>query len=341
MWMLAPIRQTRPDCAGFHCRCPAILERASTESNICPYPVSPPAFSPGARYMPDSADLSAQDQQAMFQLFLELERQWALACLVVSKGTGRHPLMVQWVQDEECEHCNACGVEFSFFLRKHHCRMCGLLLCHECSPHVRQLPGHLIQKLWGGSHVYHGQADTRARVLMLTRQLDELFRRASVLDWCTSTFFVVPPRHSTTAAPHCFPLPPATVQQLLDQEDARSAESVPVRVCIPCVRVLSLTDANSSAGDKVATGPSGSPAVGQGGEVGEEEGAHPGESTARQSGDTLEVTTTDVLDVSAIVKATHAHTEPKMPEDENAGAEQDVSVHVPPAERSFFQLLGF
>jgi len=39
----------------------------------------------------------------------------------------------QWVADNESATCLHCGAEFSFFTRKHHCRVTGALVCGWCS----------------------------------------------------------------------------------------------------------------------------------------------------------------------------------------------------------------
>jgi hypothetical protein len=45
-----------------------------------------------------------------------------------------------WVPDEMCSSCMLCGEGFSFWLRRHHCRMCGAVACHDCSKWTLALP---------------------------------------------------------------------------------------------------------------------------------------------------------------------------------------------------------
>ena len=40
--------------------------------------------------------------------------------------------MVKWLDDNLCKTCHDCNVPFSFFRRKHHCRLCGLIFCYKC-----------------------------------------------------------------------------------------------------------------------------------------------------------------------------------------------------------------
>ncbi|KAI0186013.1 FYVE zinc finger-domain-containing protein [Xylaria flabelliformis] len=45
-----------------------------------------------------------------------------------------------WQPDTEVTHCPICGVRFSMFLRRHHCRKCGRVVCDGCSPHRITIP---------------------------------------------------------------------------------------------------------------------------------------------------------------------------------------------------------
>ncbi|KPI84936.1 hypothetical protein ABL78_6003 [Leptomonas seymouri] len=47
------------------------------------------------------------------------------------------PLMIE---DADAAECGQCGAVFSFFLRRHHCRLCGDVFCDACSQHRATLP---------------------------------------------------------------------------------------------------------------------------------------------------------------------------------------------------------
>ena len=50
----------------------------------------------------------------------------------------RHKLSLQnprWIPDEDKNECMICGVNFTFFNRRHHCRSCGWVVCDSCSRH--------------------------------------------------------------------------------------------------------------------------------------------------------------------------------------------------------------
>ncbi|KAM0793137.1 hypothetical protein ACM66B_000613 [Microbotryomycetes sp. NB124-2] len=52
-----------------------------------------------------------------------------------------------WEADDSAKACRRCGRKFSFFLRKHHCRRCGLLVCSYCSAHADVIdPAELVHE---------------------------------------------------------------------------------------------------------------------------------------------------------------------------------------------------
>jgi len=58
----------------------------------------------------------------------------------------------RWISDSEAMNCLGCGICFTTFNRKHHCRKCGGVFCKKCSPHRRLLPE--------GSAIYVGGVTT-------------------------------------------------------------------------------------------------------------------------------------------------------------------------------------
>lgn len=45
-----------------------------------------------------------------------------------------------WVNDKDVTHCKECNKAFSLTRRKHHCRSCGQVICHPCSPNTIFFP---------------------------------------------------------------------------------------------------------------------------------------------------------------------------------------------------------
>ncbi|XP_070557798.1 rabenosyn-5-like [Ptychodera flava] len=52
--------------------------------------------------------------------------------------------IVPWAPDEDVRNCLTCGDKFSLSRRKHHCRLCGTILCQRCSEF---LPYSVARKL--------------------------------------------------------------------------------------------------------------------------------------------------------------------------------------------------
>lgn len=50
----------------------------------------------------------------------------------------------KWQADSDVSECPICGIVFSFWHRKHHCRKCGRVVCASCSPHRITIPRQYI-----------------------------------------------------------------------------------------------------------------------------------------------------------------------------------------------------
>lgn len=49
--------------------------------------------------------------------------------------------------DEESSRCECCHKEFTWYRWKHHCRMCGKLVCEGCSPYKEYVVGYSDSKV--------------------------------------------------------------------------------------------------------------------------------------------------------------------------------------------------
>jgi len=64
--------------------------------------------------------------------------------MVASKpGKG---MVDHWVKDENASACVDCGVKFTIYERRHHCRNCGQLYCSSCSKWSHEIPKFKISK---------------------------------------------------------------------------------------------------------------------------------------------------------------------------------------------------
>ncbi len=57
-------------------------------------------------------------------------------------STGPTIVAPVWMQDNTKTNCVLCDTLFTTFVRRHHCRQCGRLVCNTCSPH-RIILGHV------------------------------------------------------------------------------------------------------------------------------------------------------------------------------------------------------
>ncbi|KAJ1942095.1 hypothetical protein FBU59_003301, partial [Linderina macrospora] len=71
---------------------------------------------------------------------LQMDRSLRRRLMRARRSTMLHfPRVVEnfdapvWDPDESSEQCYICFREFSLFVRKHHCRACGKIVCHACS----------------------------------------------------------------------------------------------------------------------------------------------------------------------------------------------------------------
>ncbi|KAG0650770.1 Zinc finger fyve domain-containing 24 [Hyphodiscus hymeniophilus] len=58
--------------------------------------------------------------------------------------SNQEVVLPRWQPDAEVTFCPICATQFSFFVRKHHCRKCGRVVCNACSPHRITIPYQFI-----------------------------------------------------------------------------------------------------------------------------------------------------------------------------------------------------
>eukprot|EP00094_Tigriopus_californicus_P005213 TCALIF_05026-PB protein Name:"Similar to WDFY3 WD repeat and FYVE domain-containing protein 3 (Homo sapiens)" AED:0.04 eAED:0.04 QI:7/0.93/0.68/1/1/1/16/134/3650 len=65
----------------------------------------------------------------------------------VSSKPGKG-MVDHWCKDEGSESCVGCGVKFTIYERRHHCRACGKLFCSSCSQYQASIPKmKILQKV--------------------------------------------------------------------------------------------------------------------------------------------------------------------------------------------------
>lgn len=78
------------------------------------------------------------------------------------------------IDDSTVTHCYNCGVAFSMFNRRHHCRACGRIFCYNCSQWNERIPIDLISYTDTKSWIVPGQV---SRVCQSCKDMINNFRR--------------------------------------------------------------------------------------------------------------------------------------------------------------------
>jgi hypothetical protein len=53
---------------------------------------------------------------------------------------ANHEYDIGWLMDSDSAMCLGCGEEFGYFTSKHHCRLCGLIFCDDCTTYKYEIP---------------------------------------------------------------------------------------------------------------------------------------------------------------------------------------------------------
>lgn len=86
--------------------------------------------------------------------------------------------VVPWTSDSESPLCRCCAAKFGLTRRRHHCRLCGRVMCHNCSRHLSFVSarknGFLLYLA-----LYLGKLTSPAIVVQLEQDGDEEERLAT------------------------------------------------------------------------------------------------------------------------------------------------------------------
>lgn len=83
-------------------------------------------------------DLSCSPEDLVYSVFLERVTSTTVHTDINTNPYSRPSL--QWVPDEVLVKCYLCQATFTFYRRKHHCRLCLRGVCASCSPHLIVIP---------------------------------------------------------------------------------------------------------------------------------------------------------------------------------------------------------
>eukprot|EP00127_Corallochytrium_limacisporum_P004265 Clim_evm210s157 gene=Clim_evmTU210s157 len=104
--------------------------------------------SAGTQNLPDAAR-----GRTMTPLEMRLNERGLLPMVSETGGPRRHivrrttEFRARWLKDNVVADCGRCGVRFTIFKRRHHCRSCGGIYCDSCSSHTFPLPEYDNQRL--------------------------------------------------------------------------------------------------------------------------------------------------------------------------------------------------
>ncbi len=80
---------------------------------------------------------TTSDSFIVFAMSAEEQQQWITAFKDNYAKSGLLPPLLDivppvWIPDMLCPSCSCCHRKFSFFNRRHHCRVCGVCVCSAC-----------------------------------------------------------------------------------------------------------------------------------------------------------------------------------------------------------------
>lgn len=138
------------DGAGLQVATPTELGRPATDTRLEDQNQTDPAARPQFRYLPVSREIT----EDLFQTpgNDNAERGLPPPPRPQYLEGGRRTSDIQlprWQPDAEVTLCPICHTQFSFFVRKHHCRKCGRVVCNSCSPHRIIIPHQYIVRAPG------------------------------------------------------------------------------------------------------------------------------------------------------------------------------------------------
>lgn len=96
-----------------------------------------------------------------------------------------------WIPDERVKRCFGCGIVFSTFRRKHHCRSCGRIFCSACTAYREIIPSYYHTFSGVQPNVPQRTCAPCTQSLQRDAEVEHLIRMFSVLPVVMSTLFQV------------------------------------------------------------------------------------------------------------------------------------------------------
>ncbi|PSR99394.1 FYVE zinc finger-domain-containing protein [Coniella lustricola] len=146
----SPLQDSRPERA-----LPALPPLGSSSSSLVTHSSRGGAISPSAQRRPATPPSpppptrrrTATNQLSGAPATTSMESPQQLQQPQRRPSAARRPsdiTLPRWQPDAEVTFCPICRTQFSFLVRKHHCRKCGRVVCSSCSPHRITIPYQYI-----------------------------------------------------------------------------------------------------------------------------------------------------------------------------------------------------
>ncbi|KAF9154387.1 hypothetical protein BG015_001075, partial [Linnemannia schmuckeri] len=162
---------------------PPELQQRLAESPIgglsSPSRPSSGAFSPGVRSVDSPRQTSSMQasNQGSFQERPASRSRLSLPPQQSQYHPAQHPVLeAKWESDHKAIDCKECHRKFSLWLRRHHCRRCGYVVCDRCSSHRATLHPSMVVYDPSSSEAYiNHQALSRRGTLQSYRVCDSCY----------------------------------------------------------------------------------------------------------------------------------------------------------------------
>ncbi|KHJ95753.1 FYVE zinc finger [Oesophagostomum dentatum] len=108
--------------------------RVSVQPNTLPFTVNSGTTRSHTEYFQKVRDSSVNESAVRTNmLIIRLDRLINECPVDPSKRKEFEREVVPWSADSESLHCTKCAAKFGLARRRHHCRLCGRVMCHQCS----------------------------------------------------------------------------------------------------------------------------------------------------------------------------------------------------------------
>ena len=77
----------------------------------------------------DRKGIAATNRHFVLHFIKKIELMFSLLLFIIV----HERTIVPWIDDKDVKLCPICAKSFHVARRKHHCRLCGAVMCHNCT----------------------------------------------------------------------------------------------------------------------------------------------------------------------------------------------------------------